>query len=219
MSTLWAQTHPKEQMGIMNTRDIALGSALKRKAAIIVPTVVRCLLGVALIGVVASGPAWSANGTTTITMSPGNSISITITPVTETVTEDVVSPGANWTFRSSAQSWYPAGVVEGFDYTPSSAPGCTTAAVTTFKKSWGLTAYVTLSPSSAPLAVYLADATSACTTPAGTAVAISTSSSSPTTLASSQSDSQTKKYYLMVAPTGGTAISGTTTITITYTAN
>jgi len=206
-------------MGIMNRRRVALVQALKGKTAIIVPHVIRSLLGLALIGLVASGPAWSASGTTTITMSPGNSISITITPVTETVTEDVVSPGANWTFRSSAQSWYPAGVVEGFDYTPSGAAGCTTAAVTTFKKSWGLTAYVTLSPSSAPLAVYVADAASACTTPAAAAVAISTSSSSPTTLASGLSDSQTKKYYLMVAPTGGNAISGTTTITITYTAN
>ncbi len=196
----------------MNATRIA--QALRAKA----PVIVRSLIAVVLTGLVASAPAWSANGTTTITLAPGNSISITITPTTETLTEDVVSPGANWTFQSSAQSWYPAGVVNGFVYTPSGSAGCTSAAVTTFRTSWSLTAYYTLSPSSAPLAVYLADATSACTTPAGTAVALSTSSGSPTTLAAAQSNSQTRKYYILVTPTGGASISGSTTITITYSA-
>jgi len=163
---------------------------------------------VALINLVANGPAWSA----------GPPISITVTPTTETLTEDVISPGADWTFQNSALPWFPAGLVEGFVYTPSGGAGCTSVAVTTTRTNWSLTAYYTLSPTSAPLAVYLADATSACTTPAGTATAISPNSSSPTTLASGLSHSQTQKYYLLVVPIGGSAISGSTTITITYTA-
>ncbi len=181
----------------------------------------RKLLAIAFIAAVATSPAWSgsANGTTTITMNTGNSIAITVMPTTETLSQDVVSPGPDWTYYSTAQSWFPAGVTNGWVYSPSGTPGCTSAAVTTFKNTWSLTAYFTLNPSTAPLEVYLADATASCTAPAaGSAVAISSSSSSPTTLASGLSNNQTKKYYLLIAPTGGSPIGGTTTITLTYTA-
>jgi len=179
------------------------------------------LLATAFIAAVAATPAWSANsasGTTVITMAQGNSVAITITPTTETMTQDVVAPGADWAYQSSAQTWFPAGVTDGWVYTPAGTAGCTKAAVTTFKGSWGLTAYYTLAPAASPVAVYLAPVGTSCTVPTSAAIALSTNSASPTTLQSGLNKSQTEYYYLLVTSTTGNPIGATTTITITYTA-
>jgi hypothetical protein len=148
--------------------------------------------------------------------SPAPAQSISITPTTLSLTEDVSKPGAGWTFYSTAQSWFPAGVSDGFAYT-----ACVAVAVTTKSGHTSISAWVAYNPTSAPLVTYIAiaGAQTSCTTPTTTAVGpVSTNSASPTTVTSGLAAGKTYTlyYYVLLVPANGQAVSGSATVTITW---
>lgn len=163
-------------------------------------------------------PATAASGSTTITVTPGNSVAMRVAPTSLVLVEDVVAPGSDWMFQSSPQPWFPAGVSEVWVYAASGSIRCATVAVLTYKESYALTAFATISSGTAPLAVYVAETGSSCAAPSARATRISTSSGNPTVLSAGLGHSLTKYYSLLIAPVGGAAVGGTTTITITWAA-
>ncbi len=177
-----------------------------------------CGLTLVLFATLGVRPVWPATASTTITVTPGNSVAMRVSPTSLALVEDVVAPGSDWMFQSTPQTWFPAGASEGWVYAASGSIRCATVAVLTYKESYTLTAYATMSSSAAPLAVYVAETGPSCATPSAKAARVSTSSGSPTVLSAGLSHSLTKYYSLLVVPVGGTAVSGTTTITITWAA-
>lgn len=164
------------------------------------------------------GTAWAASATLTIGVTAGNSITISVTPASETLVEDPVSPGADWTFVTTPPAWWPAGVSDGFVYTPGGSSGCVSVHIRTFKASHTVTAALSLSPTTAPLNVYLAPSGSStsCTTPTATAVQVTTAGI--TLVSNDTANNETLLYYLLVQPVNDQPVSGSTTITLTFTA-
>ena len=140
--------------------------------------------------------------------------SVTVTPSSASFAEDVTTPGAGWTFDSTA-TWFPAGWNSA--YTDHTA-GCVAVAVSGVAKGWSLTAYYATSPATA-MNVAVADAgTGACGTPAAAGTPLSANGGSPTTLLSNvQNHGQTEDYYVTVQPT--VAVTANVTITITFAAS
>jgi hypothetical protein len=186
------------------------------------PSIMRSALTFVLIGIAAAAlpgvPAWSASTNLVVTVNPGNNIAVTVNPTTETLTQNV-TPTGDWTYVTSTPAWA-SSASDGWVYTPAGAAGCVSVDLTTFKGNYSATAYFTLNPVTAPLNVYVASSGSSCTTPAnGPGTMLSSNSLSPTLLASGLAKSQSLYFYLLVTPVGGQPIAGTTTITITFTAN
>lgn len=162
------------------------------------------------------GAATSGSGTLTVTVTPGQSIGVTVSPATVTFAEDVNTPGTGWAFNTAA-NWFPAGWNSAYTYTGGSG-ACLAVTVTTSDQSWGLTASYTTSPVSNTTNVALTKTTlsgGTCTAPANNANTTLLSGSAATLL-SSQTGTQTVYYYVVVQPT--TAISSNTTLTVTFTA-
>lgn len=186
------------------------------------PTTVRSILTCVLIGIAAVAlpgvPAWSASTNLVVTVNPGNNIAVTVNPTTETLTQNV-TPTGDWTYVTSAPAWA-SSASDGWVYTPAGAAGCVSLDMTTFRGNYNASAYFTLNPVTAPLNVYVVSTGATCTTPAsGPGTMLSSNSLSPTLLAAGLSKSQNMNFYLLVTPVGGQAIAGSTTITITFTAN
>ena len=158
----------------------------------------------------------SGSGTLTITVTPGNSITVTVNPATLTFSEDVNTPGTGWTFNNGA-AWLPTGWGSAYTYTGGSG-ACLAITVTTSVGNWGLTGSFTTAPAGNTTNVALAKTTlsgGTCTAPASNANTTTLSGSS-TTLLSSQNQTQTVYYYVVVQPTK--AITANTTLTLTFTA-
>lgn len=161
--------------------------------------------------------AYAATSTVTITVNPGSSVGISVSPTSTSFNADVTTPGSNWTFYT-ARPYFPSGWIVAFVYTPSGNPGCMVASVVAFKASnWTLTAYVSQSPATPPIAVALAPAGtgSTCATPSSPGTVLSTTSGSPTTLASNKGN-LVLNYYLVVQPTD--TVTSPVTLTVTFTA-
>jgi hypothetical protein len=193
--------------------------ALPRPLRMPAPHATALALAICLTALLAFPPlSHAASATLQITVSAGNSIAVSVTPTSLTLSEDVASPGTNWTFQSTAPSWFPTGVTNGWVYTPNGSAGCVQITVTTYQNSFSLSASSSLNPTGQPLAVYLAPSGSStsCTTPTTQATQIG---STAVTLQSNQSGSnKTYYYYLLVTSTNGSAVSQTTTLTLTFTA-
>jgi hypothetical protein len=153
-----------------------------------------------------------STGALAITLSPGNAFAVTVTPSATSFAQDVTTPGAGWTFNTSAP-WLPAGWNGAYTY---GAGGCVAVQVQTSVQGWNLTAYYTTTPSTAiNVAVAQAGTGSTCTTPGGAGTPVSTNSGSPTTLVAGQSGTQTINFYIIAQPT--TALTSNVTITTTFT--
>jgi hypothetical protein len=193
--------------------------ALPRLLRTSAPRAAAVAIAICLTALLAFPPSsQAASATLTINVTAGNSIAVTISPTQETLTEDVTNPGTDWTFVSTPPSWFPAGVSNGWVYTPNGQPGCVTITVTTYQPSFSLSASSSLNPAGQPLAVYLAPSGSStsCATPTTQATQIG---STAVTLQSNQSgSSKTYYYYLLVTSTNGSAVSTSTSLTLTVTA-
>ena len=139
--------------------------------------------------------------------------SVTVTPSSTTLTEDVTSPGSGWTF-DTRQAWFPSAWTDAYTY---HTGGCLAVAVTTTSHAWSLTAYYTASPStSLNVALAQAGTGTTCSAPSTAGQPIGNGSGSATTLLSGQNGTQTVRYYVVVQPT--VAVTAPITITVTFSA-
>jgi hypothetical protein len=165
----------------------------------------------------------SGSGTLAVTVSAGQSITVTVNPTTQTFSEDVTTPGTGWAFVTTNPTWLSGWTNPGaFYFGAAGTPGtnCLGITVNTSVAGWSLSAYYTVSGSgglnSSNTLVALGTSTSGCAAPTTGTGTLSTASGSPTSLKSGQNGTQTFYYYVGVQPQVATTAS--TTITITFTA-
>lgn len=148
--------------------------------------------------------------------SPAHATTISVTPMSTSLVEDVSSPGPEWTFSTTPASWWPAGITAVWSYVGGTGAPCVVVQITETQNNVPFTVSLSLSPSTQPVSVYLAlDTGGACGT--GTSPAFQVTSQ-PRQIGTLRKGSFSFFFELLVVPTGGAEVTQPTLVTLTFSA-
>lgn len=148
--------------------------------------------------------------------SPARATTISVSPSSASLAEDVSSPGPTWTFSTTPASWWPAGVTAAWSYVGMPGATCVVVRITETQNNVPFTVSLSVSPSTQPVSVYLAlDTGGACGAGTGPAFQVT---SSPRRIGTLRTGSFSFYFELLVVPTGGAEVTQPTTLTLTFSA-